>query len=175
MLILITFGCRDTSQIELSTLQEELKVIKNEMNMINATASKNKNSVLAFFKALENEDVNGIVTLFAQDAKHTNPYASGLFPEGASGKHGIRDYWTPVFPNFDGMEFLIEEIYAMEDPSIVFVKYTGKIKLKNNAGYYENYYYSTFKFNEAGEITEYVEIFNPITAARGFGLLDKIK
>jgi ketosteroid isomerase-like protein len=63
----------------------------------------------------------------------------------------------------------------MEDPNITFVKYKGKIKLKNDAGWYENDYYSTFKFNEEGKITEYVEIFNPIVAARGFGLIDKIK
>jgi ketosteroid isomerase-like protein len=139
------------------------------------TAEKNKQSVTAFFDALEEENVDALVALFAEDAKHINPYASGIFPAGAAGKEGIRNYWTPVFPNFDGMEFPIAEIYAMEDPTMVYVKYTGKIKLKNGAGIYENQYYSTFKFDEQGLITEYVEIFNPITAARGFGLLDQIK
>ncbi|MDN5202757.1 nuclear transport factor 2 family protein [Fulvivirgaceae bacterium BMA10] len=153
----------------------ELENLKDDIEMKTETAIKNKESVRAFFKALENESVDQLVSLFADDAKHINPYASGLFPEGADGKEEIRNYWTPVFPNFDGMEFPIEELYAMEDPSIVFVKYIGKIKLKNDAGLYENSYYSTFKFNEAGLITEYVEIFNPIVAARGFGLIDKIK
>ena len=138
-------------------------------------AIRNKASVRAFFKALENENVEQLVALFAVDAEHINPYASGLFPEGAKGREAIRDYWTPVFPNFDGMTFPIEEIYAMEDPNIVYVKYQGKIKLKHDAGIYENDYFSTFKFDRAGLITEYVEIFNPIVAARGFGLLDKIK
>ena len=140
-----------------------------------STAETNKASVRAFFTALENEDVNALVALFAENAQHINPYASGLFPEGASGRDGIRAYWTPVFPNFDGMAFPIEELYAMENPNIVYVKYRGRIALKNNAGHYENDYYSTFKFNEAGLITEYVEIFNPIVAARGFGLLDQIQ
>ena len=135
----------------------------------------NKLSVRAFFKALEEEDVDQLVALFADNAKHINPYASGLFPEGATGREAIRDYWTPVFPNFDGMTFPIEEIYSMENPTIVFVKYKGKINLKNNGGTYENDYFSTFKFDDQGLITEYVEIFNPIVAARGFGLLDKIK
>ena len=139
------------------------------------TSEQNKNTVRQFFKALEDEDVEALVGLFADDAKHINPYHSGLFPEGANGKEGILAYWTPVFPNFDGMKFPIEEIYAMENPNIVFVKYDGIIILKNDAGTYENKYYSTFKFNENGKIAEYVEIFNPITAARGFGLLDQIK
>lgn len=138
-------------------------------------SNKNKETVNAFFTALENENVERIVALFTDKAKHINPYASGLFPEGASGKEEIRNYWTPVFPNFDGMKFTMEELYAMEDPTIVFVKYTGRIKLKNGAGYYENNYYSTFKFDREGLITEYVEIFNPIVAARGFGILNQIK
>ena len=168
-------SCKDTREKELNDIPEELFALQNETQMKTTIAESNKNAVRSFFKALENEDVDAVVGLFAEDAVHINPYASGIFPEGAKGKEGVRDYWTPVFPNFDGMEFPIEEIYAMEDPTIVFVKYTGRIKLKDNAGYYENNYYSTFKFNTAGEITEYVEIFNPITAARGFGLLDKIK
>ena len=143
--------------------------------MTDQTAVQNKASVKAFLKALEDENVDQLVALFADDAVHINPYASDIFPEGAKGKDGIRNYWTPVFPNFDGMEFPIEQLYAMEDPTLVFVKYTGRIKLKDNAGFYENDYYSTFTFNEAGLITEYVEIFNPIVAARGFGLLDLIK
>lgn len=138
-------------------------------------SERNKANVKAFFKALENENANGVANLFTEDAKHINPYHSDIFPKGANGKEAIKNYWEPVFPNFDGMTFPIEEIYAMEDPNIVFVKYTGNIKLKNNAGVYSNNYYSTFKFNNEGKIIEYVEIFNPITAARGFGLLDKIK
>jgi ketosteroid isomerase-like protein len=138
-------------------------------------AEKNKKTTLEFFEALEKEDANALVELFAEDAVHINPYSSGLFPEGAQGKEAIREYWTPVFPNFDGMRFIVEYIYATENPNLVFIKYKGKIKLKNGAGVYDNDYYSTFKFNEAGKIIEYVEIFNPIKAARGFGMIDKIK
>ena len=73
------------------------------------------------------------------------------------------------------MEFMIEELLGTEDPKTVFVKYQGKIKLKNGAGYYTNQYYSTFKFDDAGKIVEYVEIFNPIVAAQAFGLMDSIQ
>lgn len=151
-------------------LENQLKAYK----MTTDKATKNKNTVKTFFNALTAEDANAVSNLFSEDAKHINPYHSGLFPTGANGKEAIKNYWEPVFPNFDGMTFPIDEIYAMEDPNIVFVKYTGNIKLKNG-GTYSNDYYSTFKFDNDGKITEYVEIFNPITAARGFGLLDKIK
>ena len=142
---------------------------------IPSTAEQNKDAVRQFFKALEDKNIDTLVDLFAEEAVHINPYHSGIFPKGANGKAGIRAYWTPTFPNFDVMEFPIEEIYAMENPNMVFVKYKGSIQLKNNAGYYNNDYYSTFKFNDQGKIIEYVEIFNPIEAAKGFGLLDKIQ
>ena len=140
-----------------------------------STAQQNKASVRLFFELLEKEDIPAFVDLFAENGRQINPYASGLFPDGAIGKEALTNYWSPVPDNFDGMQFPIEEIYAMEDPSIVFVKYTGKIKLKNDAGWYENNYYSTFKFDAKGKIIEYVELFNPIVAARGFGMLDQIK
>ncbi len=160
--------------ISCSGENEKLKELKVETEIRMTIAEKNKHAVKAFFQALENENVEALVALFANDARHINPYASGLFPEGANGKEEIRNYWTPVFPNFDGMTFPIDELYAMEDPNMVFVKYKGQIKLKNG-GLYENDYYSTFKFDNRGLITEYVEIFNPIVAARGFGLIDQIQ
>ncbi len=147
----------------------------NAQQMKDEIATQNKATVKQFFQLLEKEDITSFVNLFAVDGKQINPYASGLFPKGATGREELMAYWSPVPDNFDGMEFQTEELYAMEDPTIVFVKYKGRIKLKNDTGYYENDYYSTFKFNESGLITEYVEIFNPIVAARSFGLMDKIK
>ena len=137
--------------------------------------ARNKATVRMFFQLLEEENIDAFLDLFGAEGKQVNPYASGLLPAGAENPDALKAYWEPVPGYFDGMKFPIEEIYAMEDPSMVYVKYKGIIKLKNDAGYYENNYYSTFKFNDAGKILEYVEIFNPIVAARGFGLLDQIK
>lgn len=175
MLILISMVVLSScSHTENTSLIEKKNSTLNKKETMNK-ATKNKASVKAFFNALSSENIDGVAELFADNAKHINPYHSGLFPTGANGKEEIKQYWQPVFLNFNGMTFTIKEIYAMEDPNIVFVEYTGNIQLKNNAGVYSNHYYSTFKFNNHGEIIEYVEIFNPIVAARGFGLIDKIK
>ncbi len=149
--------------------------VKGIQPVYKSTAQQNKETVKLFFQLLEKEDIASFIDLFDENGRQVNPYASGLFPNGANGKEELTTYWSPVPSNFDGMQFPIEEIYAMEDPSMVFVKYLGKIKLKNDAGWYENNYYSTFKFDDQGKILEYVEIFNPIVAARGFGMLDQIK
>ena len=103
--------------------ESELKILKKEVEMKIETAERNKAATLAFLKALENKDTDAIVNLFAEDGVQLNPYASGIFSEGAKGHSEIRAYWEPVFPNFEKMEFPVEEIYAMEDPSVTFVKF----------------------------------------------------
>lgn len=154
---------------------ESLEKLKKQLEMKETLAERNKELVRTFFKLLEEENIPAFINLFAENGKQINPYASRLFPSGAEGKEELTKYWEPLPDNFDGMEFPIQEIYAMEDPNMVYVKYKGKIQLKNNAGLYENQYYSTFTFDENGKILKYVEIFNPITAAKGFGMLDQIE
>lgn len=133
----------------------------------------NKDKVYAFFAALEAEDAKAVAALFADNGVHINPYHCNIFPAGAEGRAGVEAYWAPTFPNFDGMEFPVHDMLTMEN-NAVFVRFTGRIKLKEGAGWYENDYFATFKFNDAGQIIEYVEIFNPVTAAKGFGLLDQL-
>lgn len=140
-----------------------------------AIAAQNKKTVRTFFKHLENENISAFVELFAEDGVQSNPYHAGIFPAGANGKQALSDYWSPIPDQFDGMTFIIDELLATEDPNIVFARYRGAIKLKDNAGTYSNNYYSTFRFDREGKITEYVEIFDPIVAARGFGLLNQLK
>ena len=62
-----------------------------------------------------------------------------------------------------------------EDPNRVAVKLTGKLHLKNGSGTYENDYFAIFSFDEQGKILEWIEYYNPITAAKAFGLMDKLK
>jgi hypothetical protein len=60
---------------------QEANQLKKEIDMKNQIAERNKANTIAFFKALESENVNTVVDLFAEDAIHINPYASGLFPD----------------------------------------------------------------------------------------------
>jgi ketosteroid isomerase-like protein len=107
-------------------------------------AERNKSTARALFKALEAEDAAAVAALFAEAGVQVNPYHCGVFPTGAEGRDAIKAYWAPTFPNFDGMTFSIHEVCAMEDGQGVFVRYSGRIKLKNDAGWYNNDYYSTF-------------------------------
>ena len=130
----------------------------------------NKSKVLAFLQGLEEGNAEKVANLFSEDGVHLNPYHSGLFGDKVEGRENIKTYWEGPIANFDGMAFPIDYIYYTEDQSLVFTKFTGNVTLKDNQGIYSNNYYATFKFNDNNEITEYVEIFNPITAAKAFGI-----
>lgn len=138
-------------------------------------AERNKATVRMFFDLLENENIADFVDLFADNGVQINPYTGGVFPSGAEGKAALLEYWTPIPNRFDGVRFPVAELLATENPNIVFVQYNGELVLADDAGVYRNGYYSTFRFNSGGKITEYTEIFDPIVAARAFGLLDQIK
>jgi phenazine biosynthesis protein len=141
---------------------------------MNTTSQRNIDTVKKFLSLLEQEKITEFLDLFAPVGKQINPYASGLFPEITAGTQALKAYWEPVPGRFDGMQFPIEEIFPMENPAQVLVKFKGIIKLKNNAGHYSNDYLGLFKFNEAGKILEYYEYFNPVTVIKAFGLKDKI-
>ncbi|CAK9039515.1 Uncharacterized protein YcjY [Durusdinium trenchii] len=138
-------------------------------------AERNKATVVTFFKLLEQENIPAFADLFADDGRQVNPYTGGVFPGGAQGKDALLEYWAPVPDNFDEMRFSISELLATENPNVIFVRYDGELTLKNRTGVYRNKYYSTFQFDPDGKITEYVEIFDPVVAAKGFGLLDKLQ
>ena len=135
-----------------------------------ATAARNKATVRRSLALLEAENIPAFVDLFADDGRQINPYASGLFPEGAEGHDALLAYWTPVPGNFAGMRFPIDELLATEDPNVVFVRFRGEITLREDKGVYANDYFALYRFDEAGKITEYVEVFNPVVAARAFGI-----
>ncbi|MGY5859576.1 MAG: hypothetical protein RTU63_09410 [Candidatus Thorarchaeota archaeon] len=47
--------------------------------------------------------------------------------------------------------------------------------MKNGRGVYANDYFAIISFDEHGKILEWIEYYNPIIAAKAFGLTDKIK
>ena len=135
---------------------------------------KNIKTVRNFINLFEQKKFFEISELYTEDCKLIFPYHSGLFPPETVGKKSIYEGWSKMAENFDEVKFPIDEIMPFEDPNKVAVKFTGKLKLKNSSSYYENDYLFIFYFDEEGKILESYEYFNPIKAAKSFGLLDKI-
>ncbi|MFW9809739.1 MAG: nuclear transport factor 2 family protein [Candidatus Thorarchaeota archaeon] len=138
------------------------------------TRVRNVETVRNFVRFLEQRRFDEFSKLFAENAKWLHPYSSGLFPAELVGQSAILQGIQEAASNFDDIRFPIEEILPLEDPNRVLMKHTGKLKISNGKGFYENDYLALFSFDEGGKITEWIEYYNPIIAAKAFGLMDKI-
>jgi ketosteroid isomerase-like protein len=127
------------------------------------------------FRFLEQRRFKELSELFAENGKWIHPYNSGLFPAEIIGRKEIVNALQKSASNFNEIHFPIDEIMPFEDPNKIAVKLTGKLFLKNGSGTYENDYFVIFSFDEKGKIEEWIEYYNPIIAAKAFGLMDKIK
>lgn len=138
------------------------------------TVTRNIATVKQFLRLLEEEKISDYINLYAEDGMQINPYASGLFPDTIRGKEALTKFWEPVPARFNGMQYPIERIMAMQDPDWVLIQFKGIINLKNNAGQYNNQYLGLFHLNATGKILEYQEYFNPVTVIKAFGLQHKL-
>jgi ketosteroid isomerase-like protein len=139
------------------------------------TREQNVETTRNVFKFLEQRRFKEFSELFAENGKWIHPYHSGLFPEETVGKSKILKGILKAAANFKEIHFPIDEILPFEDPKKIAVKLNGKLFLKNGSGTYENNYLAIFSFDEKGKISEWVEYYNPVIAAKAFGLMDKLK
>ncbi len=136
--------------------------------------SKLTDTALAFIKGLEHTNAKEIANLFEESAEIYLPYSNGLFVDALVGKKSIEQFYVGVFTNFTQMSFDIIEVEENQETGFVFMHFKGKI-LIGEGKYYGNNYYSTFRIQPNGLIKKYVEIFDPVLAARELGMMDKIK
>ena len=139
------------------------------------THERNIKTIYSLLRFLEQRKIKEYSELFAENGKHVNPYHSGLFPAEISGQKDIYKFIKNTSENFSEIRFPIKEIMTFEDPKKLAVRFFGKLKLKNGSGFYENDYLGIFYFDDQGKILEFHEYFNPITAAKAFGLMNKLK
>ena len=137
---------------------------------------KNIKTIYSLIEFLEQRKIKEYSKLFAQNGKQVNPYHSGLFPKEIVGQMEIYKFTKRnISENFSKIRFQIEEVMPFKDPNKIAVKFYGKFKLKQSSGFYENDYLGLFYFDDDGKILEFIEYWNPIIAAKAFGLMDKLK
>ena len=139
------------------------------------TREKNIQTIQNFFRFIEQRKIEELSELYAENGKNIAPYHSGLFPGLFTGKKEIYTFWKAATEQFGEISFPIDELMPFKDPNKVAVKLVGRLKFKDNRGKYENDYLFIFYFDDDGKILEFYEYYNPITAARAFGLMEKIK
>jgi ketosteroid isomerase-like protein len=126
------------------------------------------------FRLLEQRKFKEFSELFTENGKWIHPYHSGLIPAELIGWKEIEKGLKKSAVKVDEIHFSIDEVLPFEDPNKIAVKLAGKLSMKNG-GTYDNDYFCIFSFDEQGKILEWIEYSNPITAARAFDLMDKLK
>ena len=132
-----------------------------------------KETALAFINGLENTNAKEIAALFTESGEIYLPYNNKLFEDAIVGRKSIEQFYAQVFENFTQMSFDIIEIEESGNTGFLFLHFKGRISI-GEGEYYCNNYYSTFRIEPDGLIKEYVEVFDPILAARQLDLMDKI-
>ncbi|MEM9516664.1 MAG: nuclear transport factor 2 family protein [Actinomycetota bacterium] len=125
---------------------------------------------LACFEAL---DVDGLLALAADDAVLRFPYATGLAPDELRGVAAIRDYLTESYTNFEQLTVSERNVVVDADAMVTVVRMIGRFALRTG-GEYTNNYVHIATWNDAGELVELAEYFNPYNTARAFGALDAL-
>jgi ketosteroid isomerase-like protein len=130
-------------------------------------ARRNRHLVERFFLALEGQNFEVLLAIFAPAAKKLMPYAPPGFPETVEGAAAIYKQFSELPELFTRVSFP-RQVYLTDDPDFIFAKFTGKLDQKGG-GTYENDYVATFKL-ENEQIMEYCEYFNPFIMATAFGI-----
>jgi uncharacterized protein len=127
----------------------------------------NRDTVEAYFIALETGNFEVLREIFAEDAKQVMPYSFGNFPKSFDGREEIYNQYSSLPKTFSKMSFP-RTIYPTENPNVLFVQFKGDIEIRTG-GRYQNDYVGIFRF-ENGLIKEYTEYFNPILVSKAFNV-----
>ncbi len=137
-----------------------LEAMKNVENS-QIPALKNANSqtetvVDAFFSALENQNLEGLLAILDANVVQKMPLAPTNFPKELVGIEAMKKQYTGVMDYTQSYE---REIFGTVNPNTVLVKFNGTI-ITSEGKPYNNAYVGIYTVNN-GKITEFVEQFNP--------------
>lgn len=75
-----------------------------------------------WLEAWNNRDLDTVLSLFAEDAVFTSPFANKILPESGgrlTGKAEIRAYWSLGLQQVPDLQFTLEEVFAGVDAMVI--------------------------------------------------------
>jgi ketosteroid isomerase-like protein len=136
--------------------------------MSNVTKPQNALEALDAHIDLITRDIDGWLTLFAEDAVVEFPYAAGVnLPGKLVGKAAIREYFSHAPEVFKDLRFRDVRRYATQDPEIAIGEAHGSATIATTSRPYEQDYVFFVHFRD-GAIIRYREYWNPNAANDSF-------
>ena len=138
--------------------------VKNNQVASLKEESRASETVEKFFQALEAGNLDVFLETLAENIVQDMPFAPANFPEKLSGLDAMRKQYTGVM---DYTQHYQREYFPTQDPHTVLVKFNGTIT--TSAGKpYNNSYVGIYTINDSGQISHFVENFNPNILLNGW-------
>lgn len=127
-------------------------------------------AVRDFLTSLETKDMNAFANVWAENAVQDMPYAPEGFPRRVEGRDNLIQHYAE-WPQVSGAANFTDELvfYPMEDPTMVFAEWQGRVEIIPTGRIYEQRYGGVFQV-EDNQIVLFREYFNPIVFVEAFGL-----
>lgn len=129
-----------------------------------------REAVLRFLRALENEDMAELESVFAENAVQDMPYSPQGHPKRVAGRAALVALYAGWPDNAENADFTSELVfYPMQDASMVFAEFKGRVDVVPTGREYRQTYGGLFHVVD-GEITLFREYYDPQPFAWAFGL-----
>ena len=129
-----------------------------------------RDAVLRFLKALEDEDMAALESVFAENVVQDMPFSPEGHPKRVSGRDDLVALYSGWPDNAENADFTSELVfYPMQDASMVFAEFKGRVDIVPTGREYRQTYGGLFHVVD-GEITLFREYYDPKPFAWAFGL-----
>ena len=136
--------------------QTAMANVKND-NIPAFAKAENTTEIENFFTALENRNLDYVMSTLSPEIVQDMPFAPKIFPQSLNGTDAMKKQYTGVM---DYTQKYNREYFATQDPSIILAKYKGTITTGEGKPY-NNSYVGIFELDDSGKIKNFTEYFNP--------------
>lgn len=124
-------------------------------------ASPDAESVaLRFLDALSRDDIDTVVSCFAEDAVQEMPFAPPGFPSRLEGRDALRRLYGGLREANRSMDFSVRSVHPLAEREWMLVEFDGKIKQYSGESHH-NHYFGLFHVVD-GQVRRYREISSPL-------------
>lgn len=127
----------------------------------------------AFLETLAADEFDRFMSLWAENAVMTMPFAPEGVPDRFEGLNELRPFWRSVFDQIETIRFEDVRMYEAVTPGTIFTEHEGISILAADGRSYDNTYITVFRIAD-GQILSYTEYYDPMVLIEAFGSPDDL-
>lgn len=145
------------------------------------TAEQLEAAARRFIALVEARDMEAWFDLYAPDATNHFPLHSGLFGPEVVGREAIREAWADFPRFFAEVHLTIDELFVDVEERVVVICMDSHNRVDMDAPGnpwthagpdYANRFVAILRYDAEGQVTDYVEYYNPLVTGAALGAID---